>query len=210
MPQTRQKIQSVIDTLERQGIIYRGAGYCISMSDIVMNMLKHQGIDSYMKEVKLTVFNEEPFGVMMLGHDDNTTENKPKLVDTHVVTITATDPPYLLDLSIRNVRPDIVPYIFEPINEHVAGDRAELLTVKIKDSTWLYQDKGTNKLPRLHNQSMIRRFELDHSIQRQLKWMRGMMIALMLLVLANFGRGLYDFSIQMDNNERPEQEALSR
>ena len=110
------KIKEIIDDLIHSGILRFGSGYCLSMSDVILKLLHKEGINAQLVECNLMVMMKSPPGLILVGYKgfmDNTLNSGQK-IDNHVVCITKTKIPILIDLSISHIDSKIS-FICEPI-----------------------------------------------------------------------------------------------
>jgi hypothetical protein len=154
-------ISKVMTNMVLQGLTDLGRGYCISTSDMIMSALKHQGIESKMMEVTLTLtlnkFGRED--IAFIGFEG---VKNPGQLDTHVVVVTQTETPYLIDASISNLLPQDKMVIIEPIKKASNG----LVDVEYPEDGLKvsYKLKNTQKVPAVHYSSIIDRIKTDQKI----------------------------------------------
>lgn len=179
------EVKNIIDSLWSGGIIQRGAGYCLGMSDIIQKMLEARGIKSDIVECKLIVLKKDPPSMFLIGQDKlftegNLSSDKTK-IDTHVVLITKTKIPMLIDTSIGHISQN-VPYICGSVN----GKDNTLAEYKLDDAEWIYLKKPVEVLPELHQKSLLERIRTDFEVSKTLKFMKYVVIALICMSLINF------------------------
>lgn len=187
-----QRILGIIQQVKDAGLIAKGFGQCLSMSDIILKLLYKEGIQSELVECSLMVFRKEPPGVYLVGYPGfiENHYDKSEKMENHVVCITNTEIPILIDLSVTAIDNQI-DFICEPIvREESHADIAEF---KFENSTWTYQSRPSTGLPRLYEKSIIRRMQTDNSVDKQLKFIRSFLYVMFLVSFLNFSRGLYDF-----------------
>lgn len=178
-------VKRVIDSLWESGIIQRGAGYCLGMSDIIQKLLESRGIKSKIVECKLIVLKKNPPGIHLIGQngmysEGNLDKNQVK-VDTHVVVITDTKIPMLIDTSIGHVS-EKIPYVCGEVN----GKDNVLAEYKIDDSEWVYLRKPVEVLPELHQKSLIDRIRTDIDVARSIKFMKIIITCIICFSVVNF------------------------
>jgi len=179
------KIKQVIDSLWESGIIQRGSGYCLGMSDIIQKLLESKGVKSRIVECKLIVLKKNPPGIHLIGQngiysEGNLDRNQVK-VDTHVVVITDTRIPMLIDTSIGHVS-EKIPYVCGEVN----GKENVLAEYKFDDSEWVYLKKPVEVLPELHQKSLLERIKTDVNVANTLQFLKYIVIALICMSLINF------------------------
>jgi hypothetical protein len=184
-----QIVYATVLQLWEGGIIQRGRGYCLSMADIIHNLLKQKGINSRIVECKLTVVGIDPPGLLLVGHDGlNQTQQNAAAIDTHVVCVTETAVPMLIDLSVIGVRPE-VPWILEaltPLND-------TLVNLDFGTSKWHYQTKLTSRIPQQHQVSILERFKTDQQTGRSIRLLTVLVVLALCISSLNAARGMYDF-----------------
>lgn len=185
-----QKIMDIVEGLWEGKVISRGAGFCLSMSDLIHTVLKQQaGIDSRVVECKLTVLTNDPPSLKLIGHDGLKYGNSTNDLDTHVVCITDTKQPYIIDLSISNVLP-YVSYVVEPLN----GTEPRMIgEYTYSNSRWIYQERENPKLPKIHQSNILERFNTDRQLFSKMRILKILIAIALTISTANAVRGFYDF-----------------
>lgn len=187
-------IKGVIDNLKNSGMLEAGSGYCVSMSDIAHKLLHKEGIKSHLVECSLMVTLKDPPGLFLMGYPGFNQNNyeKDKMLSTHVVCVTETDVPVLVDLSVSHIDKNI-PYICTPLLRNY--DHANLAEYDFETSTWTYTKKPDTEieLPKLHQRSIMDRIKLDNQIQQQITFIRNFLFVLLAVSGLNLIRGTYDF-----------------
>ena len=192
------QILNIIQGLRKSGLIEKGFGQCLSMSDVIMKLLYKAGIESELVECSLMIMCKDPPGLYLVGYP-GFQENaylKDQKIDNHIVCITKTEIPILIDLSITCIDSNIE-FICEPIlKEEKHADIAEF---EFANSTWTYQKRPTTGLPRLHQKSIVHRIENDVRIQKEIKFIKTFLFIMFGVSFLNFSRGLYDFYLTFLN-----------
>jgi hypothetical protein len=188
------KVKAVVDNIHSSGMTEAGSGYCLSMSDIVLKLLHKEGIKSRLVECNLMVTLKDPPGMFLMGYPGFNQNNysSEKMLQTHIVCITETEIPILIDTSISHIDKNI-PYICAPILRNY--DHANISEYDFETSTWTYTQKLDTdiELPKLHQKSIIDRIKKDTEIQGQINFIRNFMFVLFTISSMNFIRGFYDF-----------------
>ena len=99
------KITEIVDKLFSSGMAVNFAHNCIAASDILQASLYSMGIKSKIVEVQLNVFRQDANGendYLYIGYDS---VSFPDQIDTHVVVVTDTTVPMLIDLSLGHILP---------------------------------------------------------------------------------------------------------
>lgn len=156
------KVKTIINRLIESGITRMGEGYCISVSDIIFNLLTQNGIKCHLMEVKLSIVDQQTTFAEMIGHDTAFTQNSHHKVSTHVVVVTDTEIPMLIDASIAHKLPR---------NHQVIIEKAEnlgsktLCNFECEGFGFLYQEKIDGiGIPQLHQISILDRMGTDKRI----------------------------------------------
>jgi hypothetical protein len=188
------KIKSVVDNLYQSGMVEAGSGYCLSMSDIVLKLLHKEGIKSKLVECSLMVTLKKPPGMYLMGYPGFNQNNysPEKMMQTHIVCVTETEIPILIDLSISHIDKE-VSYICAPIMNDF--EHTNLAEYDFETSTWTYTEKkDTNiELPKLHQKSIIDRIKTDNEIKKQISIIQKLILIALSISSLNFIRGGYDF-----------------
>lgn len=182
------KIIGLVNHLWNTNVIQRGSGYCISMSDMIRLLLNQEGIKCELVECKLTIMKRNPPGLFLIGHSGQV-ENFFQEVDTHVVVITKTKIPILIDLSVCGLVP-IVPYICERLTHSHPN---EMLRIDFGHSEWVYEIKESTKLPKMHQKSILDRYKTDRKVERSLCLLKLWAAFMTVIIVLNAIRGAYDF-----------------
>lgn len=187
-------IKGVVDNLHTSGMTEAGSGYCLSMSDIVLKLLHKQGIKARLVECNLMVTLKNPPGLFLMGYPGFNQNNytADKMLQTHIVCITETEIPILIDASVSHIDKSI-PYICAPLLKNY--DHANISEYDFETSTWTYTEKEDTdiELPKLHQKSILDRIKKDTDIQRQINFIRNFMFLMFAVSGLNLIRGTYDF-----------------
>lgn len=177
------KVKQVIEKLIVSGISRMGEGYCISVSDIAFNMLNQAGIKSHLMEVQMSAVDNNTNNTYMVGFTNTNMESSHINVQTHVVVVTDTQIPMIIDLSIAHRLPENYQCIIDKaINE---GDRV-VCSLEILRWKYIYQEKKTKLgLPMLHQISILERIATDTKIFKDIKHLKTLnIIGIVLSVFA--------------------------
>lgn len=186
------EILSVVEELHKFGILQRTAGNCVAVSDIVSKLLKSRNIDSKLVECSLLVVNKNNGGMMFVGYEENQAPSTQ--LSSHVVCVTKTKIPILIDLSLPYISPEN-PYVIQKLN----GSGQNFAEYKFEDTEWYYSEKKYSHLPGLHQQSILERIETDLKVEsriceneKQIKLIQRIAIAVLCVSSINLIRGSYD------------------
>lgn len=183
------KVISILEKLWEDGIIQRSGGYCLSVSDMVQKLLKFNGIESRLLECNLIFLDKDPPNMRLVGYDGIKEVQDDKMeLDTHVVCVTETEIPILIDLSI-NYLSNSVRYICQRYEPNDTNN----IEYKIGSTTWIYQEKVNSRVPSLHRKSISDRIKLDLQVENNFKRINYFLIGLSLISVLNFIRGGIDY-----------------
>jgi hypothetical protein len=187
-------IKGLVEGLHKSGMLESGSGYCLSMSDIVLKLLHKEGIKSRLIECNLMVTLKNPPGMYLMGYPgfNGNNYNSEKMMQSHIVCITETQIPILIDLSISHIDKKI-DYICAPILN--SFDHTNLAEYDFETSTWTYTEKKDTdiELPKLHQKSILDRIKTDQKVNKEINFIKTLLIILFCVSSTNFIRGSYDF-----------------
>ena len=198
-----QKIREIIGELTAQNLLHYGAGYCLSMADLVQNMLNSRGIKSSLLEVQLTLLGTNPPAFHVVGLQTGELINGQ--IATHVVVVVEHEQPLLIDCSISHQLPKPFDWVCGFINENVE------VVGKYKKDTWelVYREKPGAQFPVLHQKNIRDRILLDQDFQKSLnqnkkltKYAIGLFVAIILILSYDIASTLHLYSIANRNYDR--------
>jgi hypothetical protein len=199
-----QKILEVIEKVSNMGMLDRGVGYCFSMSDIFLKLLHKNGIGAELVECSLMVAIKDPPSVNLVGYNGfGNVSNYADAMENHVVCITKTPIPILIDGSLKNIDPN-VPYVCIPVTGK--ENHTNLAEYDFGTSVWTYEKKKDSELPMLHQRSILQRISKDKKIDTDIQKLQKIIISIAVITVLNFIRGTYDFYqkyVVKDNNYGP-------
>lgn len=167
------KITALMNRLAQNGLIAMGTGYCISMSDLIYVSLKHINIPSRLVECQATVSFIDEKGIprtKIIGYDGyKPVEGQ---VDTHVVVITETTPPILIDSTIGYVLPYGLPVLVDTVKQEPNKILADLTYSEHGGLKVTYQEKLIQKVPFAHQTSILDRIETDDKIFKEMSLLK--------------------------------------
>jgi hypothetical protein len=186
------KVKKLVKIFEDSGMVYRSYGHCMGVSDLSQKLLSEFGVESELVECTLSVIFRDPFSEpRFLGHD---TKNviPDHLVETHIVCITKTEIPILIDLSIGFIDKK-VNYLVFPIVDDLITNADNILTLDMGHSIWTYNRKVHTSFPEFHEKSILKRIETDTKITKKINLINRFLICIGIITSLNFLRGTYDF-----------------
>jgi len=168
------KVKEIVERLIESGIGKMGEGYCISVSDILFNILNQNGIKSHLMEVQLSAVDHINDRHYMVGFNTTFQQNSHTQVSTHVVVVTDTEIPMIVDLSIAHRLPgDFQCIIDKAVNE---GDKV-LSKIDFQGWSYIYQEKKDGVgIPQLHQISILERISTDKKIFEEMKSLKALNI----------------------------------
>jgi hypothetical protein len=192
------KIKEVLERMDRTNMIWIGRGQCISMSDVICTALFQAGIKSRMLECQVVITNNNinPSQSVSVGYDSSYQEGQ---IDTHVVCVTETEIPMIIDASISYLLPENKKILIEEIsnlNNRIICD------VKKDGFELTYQQKTTNKVIFEHQRSILERIQTDNKIFKNLGILKILVILALSISAVNASRGLYDFYYRYISDEK--------
>lgn len=161
------KVKDIVSRLIETGLSKMGEGYCISVSDILFNMLSQNDIKCHLVEVQLSIVDIATNSTHLIGFQTTFQQNSHTRVSTHVVVVTDTEIPMLVDLSIAHKLPSGMQAIIEK-----AENQGSKVFAKSEKSGYkfLYQEKKDGiGVPQLHQISILERISTDKKIFQEMK-----------------------------------------
>jgi hypothetical protein len=165
-----QKVKDVVVRLIESGLSKMGEGYCISVSDILFNLLTQNGVKCHLSEVQLSIVDQKTNATQFIGFHTTFQQNSHTRVSTHVVVVTDTEIPMLIDLSIAHKLPSGMQCVIEKVE----NKGSKVLAESERDGfTFLYQEKKDGiGVPQLHQISILDRISTDKKIFKEIKILR--------------------------------------
>lgn len=161
-------ITAVVQELYKRGMLERFHGECLACADIVQQTLAARGMVSRIVETQLSIISENPKRALMwrfVGF--NNPNYAAQGIDTHVVVITETPTPVLIDLSIAGFLDGDRPWVIEPVN--VEDDPLVLGRYQIEDFCLTYHPKQDPRLMGLHQQTLLDRMRTQLTLTERVK-----------------------------------------
>jgi hypothetical protein len=191
------KIKSVIDRMDRANLIWLGRGQCIGMSDVICTALHQVGIKSKMVECQVIITNNniQPPESVSIGYENSAAEGQ---IDTHVVVVTDTDIPMIIDASISYLLPSNKSIL---VDEVVDQSNRVFCNVSAGGFDLTYQKRLANKVIFEHQRSILERIETDRNIFQNLGFLKTLVIVALAVSSINALRGFYDFYARYYHDE---------
>lgn len=161
-------IIDVISSLEKNGILNNLHGNCIAAADMITAMLHHKEIESYAVECQVSIQTKDPNGNVyynLVGYDNTAFHGQ---VDTHLVIVTKTPIPILIDVSISQFLPQTHPFIIERVDNL---DPNILGNYKFDNVSLLYQIKKNIRLPSIHQKTVLEKVNDEVKLKSKIKFL---------------------------------------
>lgn len=168
--QTFDAIYQIICEMCRNGVIFLGNGYCISMSDMIRTALLQKDIRSRLVEATCTITKEvnNREEIIFIGFDDAA----PNQIDSHVVLLTETDQKWLIDASIQRFLPgDFVAFVGRIDNYVEYPNLTQFANDEFKIQI-THSEKSNAKIPLVHHRSILERIEMDSKIEKNINLLK--------------------------------------
>lgn len=178
-----EKIKQAIDRLCASDILERLKGNCIGASDIIQNLLSFYGVKSKQIECQLFAIKETDSNKDFCFIGFNNIGLNPNTIDTHVVVITETEIPILIDCSIGHLLNESEQIVIRKLNSVDPEKFGEYI---IDDITLQYYHKKNIKLPSLHQKNIIEKINEDKIVKEKLQFITKVIIALAIFATINF------------------------
>jgi len=161
------KIKEAVSRLVESGLTKMGEGYCISVSDIIFNLLSQAGIKCHLVECQLSIVDQKTQATHLIGFNTTFQQNSHSRVSTHVVVVTDTKIPIMIDASIAHKLPNGMQAIIDRFQD--LGDKV-FAKVEKDGYTLIYQEKKEGiGIPQLHQISILDRINTDKKIFREIR-----------------------------------------
>lgn len=180
--------QAVMDCLEQlleTGALAHAQGNCLAISEMLQNLLTARGIQSQMMEVKLMHTWEQQGRHLfnLVGYDGSDFTRQQGIMDTHIVVITRTPQPLLIDASVPHCLPPGRFWNIEPLQASIDD---LLVDFKLPGNSYRYTAKPLPRLPQIRQQSLLDRINRDLGVDKTLRWFRWALVIISLLTVINF------------------------
>jgi hypothetical protein len=160
-------VKEVISDMIRSNAISFGTGHCVGMSQMIQTALNIRGIKSRLLECRLSICynNFSPPRIDFIGYEDIASPNE---VDTHVVVITETKIPILIDASISHRLPQDCPVVIQSVERN---DMDFVCDVDSRENAikMIYEEKKSQRIAPAIQQSLMDRIQMDLKIEKSIK-----------------------------------------
>jgi hypothetical protein len=183
------KIIGILSRMDQSGIVWMGRGQCISMSEIIRTALSQVGIKVRMVECQAIITSniEGKEGIVTVGYDGLF---NPGEIDTHIVCVTETEIPMIIDASVSHLLPGDSKIVVDELQHNLNGlfCDCELDSVRIT-----YQQKSNPKVAFQYQSSILERIETDRKVFKSIDFLKILIIVALVISSLNATRGFYDF-----------------
>jgi hypothetical protein len=147
-------------------------------------MLTFYGVASRIIECQAMFIrdNRDVRDFMFVGFN-NVTAPTADTVDSHVVVITNTEPPILIDAAVGHLLPEtdqIVVRVLDSVDPTVIG------SFQVQDILITYHHKKIIRLPALHQKTLMDRIREDLETQKKIRWLTRMLWVMLAITVYNF------------------------
>ena len=174
-------IEQAVKEIEGQNLLLYGNGYCFAMAEVTQAQLTSKGIGSRLVECQLTAIKTDPPQMKLVGHGRLSSDNNN--FDSHMVCVTETDPPYLIDLSLGECI----------ILETQEDDGMIIATKEDAVTKIIYRQKLKPTVPAALNQNIVARIRADQDLRSSVRWLKILLIVALTISTINATRGFYDY-----------------
>jgi hypothetical protein len=164
-------IAECLDRLDNSDVLERLPMNCISACDIIQNMLMFYGIPSKIVECQAIAIKETPTFKDFSFVGFNEIDKHPHTVDSHVVVVTQTEPPIMIDAAVGHLLPADKQIV---VAELVSVDPDLIAEVKIDEVKFQYLPKKTIRLPGLHQKNLVDRMKSDMRLSETIDTLKVM------------------------------------
>lgn len=175
----------IINFLTKTGVIHHVAGNCIAAADLFQQSLKEYNISSRMVECKVIITKKDTNKIKNLtfvGFDSKS--SAVGLIDTHVIVITETKLPMIIDLSIGDSLPSGRSWVVERLSPNVDPDI--ISKIDYPECSLSYSIKKMPRLLGLHQTSILDRLSQEINLKKRLSFLQSILIILGVLTFVNF------------------------
>jgi hypothetical protein len=174
-------IKTVVDGFVKSPLFKTFSNNCIAACDMIQASLNLKGIRSRLIEVQLSMMRTkgEENSYMFIGFDNIISTGQ---VDTHMVVVTDTKIPLLIDLSLGKYLPSEAPFILRPIlpTDEVIAE-FEHFNIKLS-----YSYKKNIRFPQIHQKYLIQRMQEEQEVRKEISFIRIMVMCALAMSGINF------------------------
>ncbi len=181
-----QKISSVIDRLDQDGLLGKLTGNCVLAADIIQTMLDADGISTKIVECELIIARPDEQGlksISLVGYNftPNAVENQ---VATHVVLVTQTEHPVIIDASIGDFLLAPKHVVIAPLSKD--PDPEIFCKTTFGRTELVYKIKKNIKLPNFHQRDLVARLQQEVASNQKVESTRKLAFWAVTITAINF------------------------
>ena len=188
LPESKQIVAALEDLVNSGDLLQRLNGNCVASADILQHMLKFHGVDAKILECQVFLVqstpNSEVKDFMFIGVNQQRKMN-PNEIDTHVVVVTETNPPVLIDASISQYMPNTDSILVRVVDPDCMTSEV-LAQYNIGNLSITYRPKKSIKLTDLHQKNLLDRFKDSQIINTKISLLQKIIMGIATLSLVNF------------------------
>lgn len=175
---------TAIEYLRLSGMVEHAAGNCIAMADLLQHTLREFSIPNRIVECKLVMTIKNSGNVKefrYVGFNGSTLNSQ--FVDTHVVVVTDTRIPMVIDLSISHMLSNGRVWVVE----RLLSDDPEIITkINFPECSITYSHKKMIRLLGLHQTTLLQRISEEIETKKKLSFIQKITIVLGIFAFINF------------------------
>jgi hypothetical protein len=176
------KVIGIIESLIPGGTLQKLQGNCVAAAELLCSLLDMSGIKSRIVECQLTITKQsEPVEFYFIGFDNVGFKGE---LDTHLIVITETEIPILVDCSVGHYFDHDQPALVEQAEK--SEQENILAAFNFGNYTCTYKTKKNIKLPSLHQKNILDRIEHDRKTEKTLVSLKKVVIVIGIFSLINF------------------------
>lgn len=162
-------IKQILNEFDLTGFYEKSNKHCISTSEVLQKILLQKGIKSHLVEVKIMIHHQvHPFNFYTIGYDGN--DIKLGQVDSHVVLITETLVPYIIDASIQRLLPKNYKYVLSSTANNKG--MKNIFMVNTQQVRIVYELKKGYDIPLLFQQDVFAKIISNQQIKEEINFLK--------------------------------------
>ena len=175
-------VRETVDRFIDSGVVYISSGQCLSASDMMYMSLLHQGIKSHLVECQLLInYKNDLENPVFIGFTGTKLRRAGEL-ETHMVCVTDTEPPMLIDTSISYLLPHGTWVV---MSETTNSENRIFGSIKTEAIELIYQEKATQMVALAHQTSILNRIATDRSFRKDIDLLKKLIY--LGVILSAFG-----------------------
>jgi hypothetical protein len=147
-------------------------------------MLMKEGIESEIVEVQAIIIKHRPVKSTWFVGFDNQATNAGQEIDTHIIVITKTEIPILIDISLSHLLPDTHPWVVEALPPTIM--ERDVAEYKFKDFEINYKRKKFDKVPIFYKKTIYDKISGEAKLRKSIDTITKFVIVAVILSVFNF------------------------